>query len=202
MKIQIRKGVFETNSSSTHSLTIGSIKEPFDVKSVTGDAVLVGKTSTDKLDEIVYGNSDFTINGKPEDSVDWQKRLDLLYRYCICDLDKQYGDSIIGFLNFRNLITNTFAEYGVEAVFVDDEEWLSQYLNFYFEDNPFEDILYCTDKKEQKEMLIGYLFGDVLYYSFCDECCSDRRYNEFMHKVNETEERFDGNKTWRRKERY
>ena len=98
MKLQSRKGVFETNSSSVHTLSIQKTKMDFDWdKFGTNGVVELGKTTTKEL-ETLLGKTVLNITELP-----MQTKLDLLfYSQLSKELTRDFVEGVCLITKFLN----------------------------------------------------------------------------------------------------
>lgn len=193
MKVQIRRGIFETNSSSTHSLTIGSNPKTELANLLNGVICFGTKTYKDVEDKFKYI---FKINGKAASTEDIQLRADLFYRVLTESEWQSSNLTVPTYLAMKDKITKALKTIGVEAVFNEDIE---MFKDSYVEDGDFElfyDIATIKNQDEFNKVFLNYLFGDVLYYVFCDEGVSWERYDEIANSIESNMKRFVENKSY------
>lgn len=175
--IQVRKNIFETNSSTTHCLVIGKTqtlqKKIEEFKKTNGNKIVFGKNPYDEVRERMY--NDPTI----DENTSFQDKADILYfsMYVWTDCS-----TVADFLEHRQQLTDKLNELGFEVEYHEDPEVLknSGYSRYDVENNMFEEMWHDVNE------VIYYLFNDhVLYYSWCDECCQ-----ECPESIEEAIERF------------
>lgn len=134
--IQIRKTIFETNSSSTHAICIQK-----DNKNIFIPEELYFHFGEFGWDE--------TAANEPADYL--YTAIYYIYKYC--------EENIRKFEDYKNYIYNTLAKYGCEAEFddkfYDDEGWIRGYIDHAGELTEFLDKIRHSEKR-----LIRYLFGN------------------------------------------
>ena len=164
--IQVRKNIFETNSSTTHCLVIGktpTLQEKIEeYKKANGNKIVFGKTSYEDIQKN-YLWKDPSIN----ENTPFQVRADMLYfsMYIWTDCS-----TVADFLEHRQQLTEKLNELGFEVEYHEDPEVLKNapYAKYDVEENMFEEMWHDINE------VIYYLFNDhVLYYSWCDECCQE-----------------------------
>ncbi len=136
MKRQIRNSVFETNSSSTHSIAIS--KKP----------VVIGKSIHFGIGEFGWGN-------------DCADTADYLYTAI---LEQDNRDELLDKL--KRILDNYSIEYEFEEPSwhkssVDDDIWLEYgYIDHSYELGEFLDVILSNE-----DLLMRYLFGDSAVYT-------------------------------------
>lgn len=177
--IQIRKNIFETNSSTTHCLVIGKtpdIKEKIEeFKKEHGTHIVFGKM----LYKDVYDNVLWKDPSMNEDTP-FQVKADMLYFSMYVWTD---GTDVLSFLYRRQKLTEKLNELGFTVEYREDPELLNEDNNYrtYDIDENMWDYMW-NDMDE----IVNYLFGKyVLYYSWCDEGCM-----ECPHSIDEAIHRF------------
>lgn len=160
---QIRTGIFETNSSTTHCLVVSRdriTKENIEeFKKKNGTHIIFGKKSYSKIEDILY--KDPTI----DENTNFQTKADLLYfsMYVWTDCT-----DVLTFLYRRKMLTEKLNELGFTVEYKEDPKLLDE--------KGFNNCKYDVSENMWDEMwsdineVIDYLFDDhVLYYSWCDE---------------------------------
>ena len=175
--IQKRHNIFETNSSTTHSLTIArnaltpEIIEQF--KKEHGTHIIFGVNSYEDIRDL--WSKDPII----DESTDFQIKADILYFAMYV-----WGnyENPVEFLYERNKLKAALENLGFTVEFNEDQKILEEYSWHHYDiyvnlfENMFPDINEAID----------YLFYDhVLYYEWCDECMS-----ECPEAIDEAEDRF------------
>lgn len=135
---QIRRGVFETNSSSTHSICIS--KEP----------VTIGK-------HIHFGIGEY---GWENDCVD--DTASYLYTAILCMHD---SDELLEEL--KNILDKHSIEYEFEepSYYPDDPEDEYKYLRYGYIDHAYEARDFIDAVLSDEDMLMRYLFGSSYIYT-------------------------------------
>lgn len=161
---QIRKSLFETNSSTTHSLTITinrvtpEVIEQF--KKEHGTHIVFGKNTYDHIADILYKDPAI------DENTPFQIKADILYfsMYVWTECE-----NIAEFLYHKNMLQAKLEEMGFTVEFKEDPEVIKKH-NWYaydVDENMF-DYLWHDDNIDE---VIAYLFDNhVLYYTYCDEC--------------------------------
>lgn len=192
---QIRKGTFETNSSSTHSLTIKKLNEFPNIKDIVGDTIVVGLIDPNDIqDKINSYIKKFTtaINS----DVHWQERLDYFW-WCVHNTC-EYDCSVSKHIMLRSFISKVFEKYGVSVKFDDNYEKY-EYGYAYVRFAAFEEIVSELEKDDYEtfeNMFLSYLFGDIYGYNFCDEGVCGELYDEYTKDIDENLKSFIGEKCY------
>lgn len=164
--IQFRKGIFETNSSTTHCLVVSRNRVTEDViekfKQEHGTHIVFGKMPYSKIEDILW--KDPTI----DEDTSFQVKADLLYFSMYVWTE---DTDVLSFLFHRKQLTEKLNELGFTVEFKEDSELLNEdkyYRRYDVSENMWEEM--WSDINE----VIDYLFTDhVLYYTWCDECCAE-----------------------------
>lgn len=162
MKLQIRKGVFETNSSSVHTLSIQKTKMDFDWdKFGTNGVVELGKTTTKEL-ETLLGKTVLNITELP-----MQTKLDLLfYSQLSKELTRDFVEGVC-------LITKFLNEKGFKVVLnyfnaMDNSGYLHWMISS--EEGVLKTI---KDNIATYDEIESFLLSDFCVFTLWnDECCS------------------------------
>lgn len=177
---QIRTGIFETNSSTTHCLVVSRdriTKENIEkFKKENGNYIIFGKMPYSEVDKILWKEPVI------DESTDFQTKADLLYfsMYVWTDCT-----DVLTFLHRRKMLTEKLNELGFTVEYKEDPELLNNdggYNNNKYDagdENMFDKMWWNIDE------VINYLFNDhVLYYSWCDECCQEcpKEIDEALHR--------------------
>lgn len=175
MKIQVRQNVFETNSSTQHTLCI---------KKSNGDFLNALK----KVNEIGKG---FTVPSN--DTISWYEqfsykdvvglsdlslveRLDILVASTLANYDRD------SFLESLSMIQKFLSDIGMEMN-VDFEKLYNLQNGYYWDDGLYASV----NDMISSENIYDFLFSeDCVHTSFCDECCG-----EPSESVESVWERFD-----------
>jgi hypothetical protein len=151
MKIQARKGVFETNSSTVHTVTI--FNEGTDYSQYVGKTFVLGK---DIPQDILWG----------------EHKRDPLYKM------QQLWMSMVGSYNsiggyFRDCqkVKDTFAKIGINIEFTTDPDDFDEWR--------YEDLDEIYTVLSDEDETINFVFNnDSWYDSYCDDCGEKDYYDE------------------------
>ena len=176
--IQKRPGLFETNSSTTHSLTITrgrvtpEVIEKF--KKENGTHIVFGINSYDEIYNIIWHLPGI------DENTPFQIKADILY----ISMYVWNNDDILEFLHNRNALQKKLEELGFTVEFREDPKLI---LNEGFHKSDVdENIFDYLWNDNNTDEVIDYLFDDhVLFYMWNDEC-----YEECPKEIDEAEERF------------
>lgn len=171
MARSVRQGVFETNSSTQHSLTFTYEATNLDLKSIIGSNVLrFGVRKAKKIREEWLENRENDWFLDIDSTHSWQDRADILF-------DKLITNHLSApkFLIMLEKIKEVFDKRGIKVEFLikenlDTIEEAAEEDDYYWEeDEIYSDLLnYYSPKLES--MLINFIFSPhILEYSFCDE---------------------------------
>ena len=160
--IQTRPGLFETNSSTTHSLTITrgrvtpEVIEKF--KKENGTHIVFGINSYEKIYNIIWNLPGI------DENTPFQIKADILYISLYV-----WNNGILEFLHNRNALQEKLEELGFTVEFREDPELiLNEGLH---ESDMSENIFDYLWYDNNTDNVIDYLFDDhVLFYMWCDEC--------------------------------
>jgi len=170
MKVQIRQGVFETNSSTQHTLCIVKCDE----KRFKSSAFYVSLPK--KIMTPTPGNikkyEDFAYNIPHIDNLTLEEKVNILI------LSLLGSGSIENFLGGMLYIQDILKEFGVELV-IDFGTLYDVSEGYWWQDG----IYRLMDEKFSNEYIKDFLFStDAGYASYCDECCSepDEEYQDLI----------------------
>lgn len=148
MKIQIRQGVFETNSSSVHTLSISKSKSNF-------------SKIKNSITKITFGpKQEYCYDA---DSV--QDKINQIFCYVIC------GDSLKHFISCKNKIERCLKSVGISCEFKFDENY--DYC-WYCESRYVFDELFAEDDETFTLLFLNYIYDESSY----TDCVNDNYFNE------------------------
>ena len=161
MKIQIRQGVFETNSSTQHTLCIVKCDEKR-FKSSAFQVSLPKKIMTPTSEDLKK-YEEFTHDIPHIDNLTLEEKVNILIISSLNSYD------IPGFLNIIMFLQDTLKEFGIELC-VDFQTLCDISESYWYQDG----IYGLIDEKLSSEYIKDFLFStDAGYASYCDECCSE-----------------------------
>ena len=176
---QIRPRIFETNSSTTHSLTIARNKVTPEIidefKKEHGTHIVFGLNPYEEIEKILHKNL------RVDENTTFQIRADILYfSMYVWDENRRVAE----FLYHKSLLTEKLTELGFTVEFREDPEVLKEYD--WHDHDIGENLFECLWHGDYIEEVIDYLFSNhVLYYTWCTECRS-----EVPEDIREAEDRF------------
>lgn len=131
MKVQIRRNVFETNSSSVHTLSI--CKDPVNIEKYAGTTLKFGI----HLIEKDIGN-------------EFQDKLDTIFNYMVTN------DSLSNFVRCKNMIEKVLSKYEIKCKFLIDENGEYEYGG----DEGVLDNLFDSTNPDFENDLICFIFNN------------------------------------------
>lgn len=158
MKKQIRRGVFETNSSSTHAICI------------TKESVI----EKDFPNHVTFTHGEF--GWETVEYSDLWSKASYLYEAICCCYEEEQKEEVI------NNITETLNGYGITCDFEPDREGKWSYI-----DHGSQTIDFVEGVLEDEDKLLRYLFGNsfIVTGNDNDDGYSDRMYINEGEKVTE-----------------
>ena len=132
MKLQIRKGLFETNSSSTHSIVIGNN----------------GEDIYDNLpDKVYFYGGEFGWEHEVYDDV--ESKASYLYTSIVwCDMN-----------DYIDKIKEILAKWHIEAIF-EELDKKGSFKGYAYVDHGYENVELVKQVCENEELLMNYLFSN------------------------------------------
>ena len=178
--LRLRSNIFETNSSTTHSLTIARNKVTPEVieefKKEHGTHIIFGLYPYEKIEKVLWENLSI------DENTPFQVKADILYlsMYLWSSGYSQVAEYMID----KKKLQDKLSELGFTVEFREDPKLFENYEYQYHRDdvdeNLFENMWHDINE------VIDFLFGDhVLYYTWCDECMS-----KCPEKINQALDRF------------
>lgn len=164
--IQVRQNVFETNSSSVHSLTFVKVKDTdIDIKSIVGNKVVFGKENHDWYR---FGDGIHTITPK----MGYQERIDFIWNLVWGNYD-HYGNSlnIREYAMFKKRFTELFNKYGVDVEFNEDLNYESCYYDEPLVIGLIREFSNVDSNEIDYTDMLGFIFSKHIdLYEFADDC--------------------------------
>jgi hypothetical protein len=163
MKKQIRKSIFETNSSTTHALVLSNFKY---------------KTFADVKANVEYQHKikiDPNFDVWQDEFKTFEDKINYLF-YCTMTFESTKGALLKFLCNLSKL--------GIELVYENDDDIIEKFESTYVE---IRGIMLDTVLKE--DVFIDYLFGDSRYDSCCDEYEDILAWTEMIEKEKESGKR-------------
>lgn len=162
---QIRPWIFETNSSTTHSLTIARNKVIPEVieefKKEHGTHIIFGLYPYEKIKNVLWQDPSI------DENTPFQIKADILYLSMYL-WNSGYSE-IAEFLIDKKKLEDKLGEFGFTVEFREDPKLFEnneyRYHGYDMGENLFKNMWHDINE------VIDFLFGDhVLYYTWCDEC--------------------------------
>ena len=185
----IRRGVFETNSSTMHSLTIAFGTENEDLKKIIGsDTLRFGVRNPEEIDE---ANEKTKKNWAIyiDKTYSWQDRADLLFWKLICmDYD------VMEFLVIQSKIQDIFKKRGIKTEFIIKPNIDYILENCYVESDHVYRELFDYNNPDFESNIINYIFSPyIVEYSYDDDCINSKGIDELNREFSELFNEFPEN---------
>ena len=185
----IRRGVFETNSSTMHSLTIAFGTENEDLKKIIGsDTLRFGVRKPEEIDE---ANEKTKKNWAIyiDKTYSWQDRADLLFWKLICmDYD------VMEFLVIQSKIQDIFKKRGIKTEFIIKPNIDYILENCYVEGDHVYRELFDYNNPDFESNIINYIFSPyIVEYSYDDDCINSKGIDELNREFSELFNEFPEN---------
>lgn len=185
-----RQGVFETNSSTMHSLTIAFGSEKEDLKKIIGSDTL--KFGTRNPEEIDKANRNTKKNWAIEidKTYSWQDRADLLFWKLITTTDQTTR-----FLIIQDKIRKTFEKRGIKVEFLigPNIDYISKECCYPESDSVYDKLLDWTDPDFELQV-INFIFSPyIIEYSYEDDCISHKEIEKLEKEFDELLDEFPEN---------
>ena len=185
----IRRGVFETNSSTMHSLTIAFGTENEDLKKIIGsDTLRFGVRKPEEIDE---ANEKTKKNWAIyiDKTYSWQDRADLLFWKLICmDYD------VMEFLVIQSKIQDIFKKRGIKTEFIIKPNIDYILENCHVEGDHVYRELFDYNNPDFESNIINYIFSPyIVEYSYDDDCINSKGIDELNREFSELFNEFPEN---------
>ena len=183
MMKKIRRSLFETNSSTMHSLTFAYGMEKEDLKKIIGSDTL--KFGTRNPDEIDKANEKTRKNWATniDKSVSWQDRADILFWRLL-----RYSNGAGFFIIVQHKIKEIFEKRGIKVEFLIEPniDYIIENYEYSREGDNISDEFFSYDNPEFEEQIINFIFSPyILEYTYADDCISDEEYEGLQKDFNE-----------------
>lgn len=177
-----RRSLFETNSSTMHSLTFAYGMEKEDLKKIIGSDTL--KFGVRNPDEIDKANEKTKKNWATDidKSVPWQDRADILFWKIL-----EYSCSAGSFFIILHKIKEIFEKRGIKVEFLIDPniDYISENYEYSRDGDSISNELFY-DNSEFEEKIINFIFSPyILEYTYADDCISSEEYWSLRKDFNE-----------------
>jgi len=184
---QIRKNLFETNSSTQHSLTFAFEVNKGDLKTLIGSDTI--KFGVRTLKEIYNANTkkkNYAVDC--DNTFSWQDRADLFFWKLI-----GAANSPASILITLEKIREIFKKYGIEVEFLiaKNIEYLKEEFEYWRESDSVNSNLTNYADEDFEDQLINYIFSPyILEYSFSDDCIGGKEIDRLKEEFNEVLQEF------------
>lgn len=183
---QTRTSVFETNSSTQHSLTFAFEVNKGNLKTLIGsDTIRFGVRTLDEIDDANTKKKNYAVDC--DNTFSWQDRADLFFWKLL-----KAAVSPAGVLITLEKIRGVFKKYGIEVEFLiaKNIEYLKEEFRYSGEGDAVDFNLTNYADEDFEDQLINYIFSPyILEYSFSDDCIGgkeiDRLENDFDEVLQE-----------------
>jgi hypothetical protein len=187
MARSVRQGVFETNSSTQHSLTFAFEVNKGDLKTLIGsDTIRFGVRTLDEIDNANTKKKNYAVDC--DNTFSWQDRADLFFWKLLKAANSPASIHIT-----LEKIREVFKKYGIEVEFLIAKN--IEYLKENFIDSGDGDSVdfnltnYADEDFE--DQLINYIFSPyILEYSFSDDCIGGKEIDRLEKEFNEVLQEF------------
>ena len=184
-----RQGVFETNSSTMHSLTIAFGSEKEDLKKIIGsDTLRLGVRNPEEIDK---ANENTRKNWAIDidKTYSWQDRADLLFWKLITTTDRTTQ-----FLIIQDKIRKIFEKRGIKVEFLIEPniDYISKEC-YPENDSVYDKLLDWTDPDFELQV-INFIFSPyIIEYSYEDDCISYKEIEKLEKEFDELFSEFPEN---------
>jgi hypothetical protein len=187
MARSVRQGVFETNSSTQHSLTFAFEVNKGDLKTLIGsDTIRFGVRTLREIDDANTKKKNYAVDC--DNTFSWQDRADLFFWKLL-----GAANSPASILITLEKIREVFRKYGIEVEFLIAKN--IEYLEEEFRDSGDGDsvdfnLTNYTDE-DFEDQLINYIFSPyILEYSFSDDSIGGKEIDRLEKEFNEVLQEF------------
>ena len=187
MARSVRQGVFETNSSTQHSLTFAFEVNKGNLKTLIGsDTIRFGVRTLEEIDKANTKKKNYAVDC--DNTFSWQDRADLFFWKLLAA-----ATSPASILIALEKIREVFKKYGIEVEFLiaKNIEYLKEEFRYsgYSDSVDFNLTNYVDEYFE--DQLINYIFSPyILEYSFSDDCIGGKEIDRLEKEFNEVLQEF------------
>ncbi len=182
MARSVRQGVFETNSSTQHSLTFAFEVNKGDLKTLIGsDTIRFGVRTLDEIDNANTKKKNYAVDC--DNTFSWQDRADLFFWKLL-----KAANSPASILITLEKIREVFKKYGIEVEFLiaKNIEYLKEEFRYSGEGDAVDFNLTNYVDEDFEDQLINYIFSPyILEYSFSDDCIGGKEIDRLEEEFNE-----------------
>lgn len=187
MAKSVRQGVFETNSSTQHSLTFAFEVNKGDLKTLIGsDTIRFGVRTLKEVDNANTKKKNYAVDC--DNTFSWQDRADLFFWKLI-----KAAESPASILITLEKIREVFKKYGIEVEFLiaKNIKYLKENFGYSGDSDSVDFNLTNYEDEDFEDQLINYIFSPhILEYSFCDECIGGKEIDRLEKEFDEVLQEF------------
>lgn len=187
MARSVRQRVFETNSSTQHSLTFAFEVNKGNLKTLIGsDTIRFGVRTLDEIDNANTKKKNYAVDC--DNTFPWQDRADLFFWKLL-----GAANSPAGILIALEKIREVFKKYGIEVEFLiaKNIEYLKEEFRYSGEGDAVDFNLTNYADEDFEDQLINYIFSPyILEYSFSDDCIGGKEIDRLEEEFNEVLQEF------------
>lgn len=185
---QTRRSVFETNSSTLHSLTFAFEVNKGDLKTLIGsDTIRFGVRTVEEIVKANTKKKNYAVDC--DNTFSWQDRADLFFWKLL-----RAAESKVSFLITLEKIREVFKKYGIEVEFLiaKNIEYLKEEFRYSGDDGDSVDFNLTNYADEDfEDQLINYIFSPyILEYSYEDDCIRGEEIDRLEKEFNEVLQEF------------
>lgn len=182
-----RNNLFETNSSTMHSLTFAFGTEKTDLKKIIGSNILqFGVRTLEDIDN-AYKNTKKNYAIDIDKTFSWQDRADIIFWKLLTT-----SCSSANLIITQEKIRKIFKKRGIEVKFLIEknikyiEENYKDYCYYEYGDDEVNKKLLDYKDDNFEDQIINFIFSPyILEYTFCDEGMSLETFNKLEKDFNE-----------------
>lgn len=187
MARSVRQGVFETNSSTQHSLTFAFEVNKGDLKTLIGsDTIRFGVRTLEEIDNANTKKKNYVVDC--DNTFSWQDRADLFFWKLL-----GAANSPAGILIALEKIREVFKKYGIEVEFLiaKNIEYLKEEFRYSGDGDSVDFNLTNYADEDFEDQLINYIFSPyILEYSFSDDSIEGKEIDRLEEEFNEVLQEF------------
>ena len=187
MARSVRQRVFETNSSTQHSLTFAFEVNKGDLKTLIGsDTIRFGVRTLDEIDNANTKKKNYAVDC--DNTFSWQDRADLFFWKLL-----RAANSPARILIALEKIREVFKKCGIEVEFLiaKNIEYLEEEFRYSGEGDAVDFNLTNYADEDFEDQLVNYIFSPyILEYSFSDDCIGGKEIDRLEKDFDEVLQEF------------
>ena len=187
MARSVRQGVFETNSSTQHSLTFAFEVNKGDLKTLIGsDTIRFGVRTLEEIDNANTKKKNYAVDC--DNTFSWQDRADLFFWKLL-----GAANSPASILITLEKIREVFKKYGIDVEFLiaKNTEYLKEKFGYSGDSDSVDFNLTNYEDEDFEDQLINYIFSPyILEYSYADDCIEGKEIDRLEKEFNEVLQEF------------